>query len=288
MAANPTSLAELRGIQPGPRESQLPAVSMGFANLASFELLQRGAKLMASSSLVPAQFQGNVANCTIALNMATRMGADPLMVMQNLYIVHGRPGWSSQFLIACFNQCGRFSSIRYEFVGKEGTDNWGCRAWALEVATKERIQSSLITLALAKKEGWYGKKDSKWQSIPEHMLMLRSAAWLVRTHAPEIAMGLQTREELVDVIDVTPGTDGVYEMSTKSGGIVIDDAAAEAPANETVPGLSFKELEGAILDATSVEHLNEIMRQVPTLLDEGERAELAAMVAVRRAEFEGE
>ena len=36
----------------------------------------------------------------IAQNMARRMGADLLMVMQNLYVVHGRPGWSAQFLIA--------------------------------------------------------------------------------------------------------------------------------------------------------------------------------------------
>ena len=36
-----------------------------------------------------------VSNCIIALNMAQRLGADPMMIMQNLYLVDGRPSWSS-------------------------------------------------------------------------------------------------------------------------------------------------------------------------------------------------
>lgn len=278
MAANPTSLAELRGTNTGPREANLPAVTMGFGSLQSFELLQRGAKLMASSSLVPQQFQGNIANCTIALNMATRMGADPLMVMQNLYIVHGRPAWSGQFLIACFNQCGRFSSIHYEYFSKPGTDEWGCRAWAVELATKERIQSSLITIALAKKEGWYGKKDSKWQSIPEHMMTLRAGAWLVRTHAPEIAMGLQTREELVDVIDVTPGDDGVLTMTSTTPPV-----APTPPERPQLP--TFQEVERMIVQAADLDALHQVVNLIPSVEKDEDREELTAMVEVRRAEL---
>lgn len=179
---------------------------IGFGNARGFELMQRAAKLLSASTLVPKDYQGNLANCVVALNMANRIDADPLMVMQNLYVVHGRPGWSSQFLIASFNQCGRFSAIRFEFFGERNTDSWGCRAWAIERSTNERIVGSDITIALSKKEGWYNKSGSKWQSMPQQMLMYRSAAWLVRAYAPEISMGLQTTEELRDVIDVTPVT----------------------------------------------------------------------------------
>jgi hypothetical protein len=48
----------------------LPQVSVGFNTLQSFELAQRGAKLFAASSLVPKDYQGNIPNCVIALNMA--------------------------------------------------------------------------------------------------------------------------------------------------------------------------------------------------------------------------
>jgi hypothetical protein len=72
-------------------EEQKPVIP-GFNNLQSFELAQRAASLLAKSTLVPKEYQGNVPNCVIALNMAERMGADPFMVMQNLYIVYGKPG----------------------------------------------------------------------------------------------------------------------------------------------------------------------------------------------------
>ena len=71
------------------------AVMPGFSSNSSWELAQRIAKAFALSNLVPATYQGNLPNCLIALEMANRMGASPLMVMQNLYIVHGRPAWST-------------------------------------------------------------------------------------------------------------------------------------------------------------------------------------------------
>src|SRR5690606_12050910 len=179
-------------------------ITLNLESKESFELIQRAAKLLSQSTLVPREYQGNISNCVIALNMANRMQADPLMVMQNLYIVHGRPGWSSQFLISTFNASGRFSALRYEWVGEEGKDTWGCRAWAIEKATGEKLVGSTITIALAKKEGWYQKTGSKWQSMPQQMLMYRAAAWFVRAYAPEIAMGMHTVEEMQDAIDVEP------------------------------------------------------------------------------------
>lgn len=183
----------------------LPQVTVGFTTLQGFELMQRSAKLLSACSLMPKEFQGNLPNCVIALNMAHRIGADPLMVAQNLYVVHGRPGWSAQFLIASFNTCGRFSALRYEFTGKPGTDEYGCRAWAVEKDTNEKLFGSQVTVALAKKEGWYGKNGSKWQTMPQQMLMYRAASWFIRAYAPEIAMGLHTADELEDcIIDITP------------------------------------------------------------------------------------
>jgi hypothetical protein len=209
--AQVTSIAALR--KPMQSEQQ-PIVRAGFNDLQGFELMQRQCKALASSTLVPQQFQGNMPNCLIALEMAQRIGASPLMVMQNLYIVHGRPGWSAKFLIASFNQCGRFSAIRFKFTGTEGKDDWGCRAYATEKETGEKIQGPLITIALAKKEGWYQKNGSKWQSIPELMLQYRAAAWMVNTHAPEISMGLNTADELGDTFDASRTDDGDFTVTT--------------------------------------------------------------------------
>lgn len=171
------------------------AVMPGFNSQGSWELANRIGKAFAASSLVPQAYQGNVANCIVALEMANRMGASPLMVMQNLYIVHGSPAWSAKFLIACFNQCGRFSAIRYEW----SADRNACRAWAVEKATGQRIDGPLVTTDMAKAEGWSAKSGSKWKTMPELMLMYRAAAFLIRTYAPEISMGLQTDDEVIDM-----------------------------------------------------------------------------------------
>lgn len=132
----------------------------GFQSAEGFELLQRQAKMFTHSTLVPQQFQGeqNMGNAIIALEMATRMNASPLMVMQNLYIVYGNPGWSSKFLIATFNQCGRFEAIKYRPTGERGTDSQGVVAYTREKGSDEIIAGPEVTIALAKQEGWYDKK----------------------------------------------------------------------------------------------------------------------------------
>lgn len=207
-----------------------------FSNIQAFEDAQRMAKVFVSSPLVPDQFRGDLGSVLIAFNLANRTGADPLQVMQNIYIVHGKPAFSSSYLIACFNQCGRYSAIRYVFSGEEGTDDWGCKAVTTELATGEVMEGAKVTIRMAKAEGWYSKKDrqgretSKWQTMPELMLRYRSATFLIRTIAPEIAQGFQTREE---VIDITSQATIMDEAGAKPA--TLDDVAMIAVAEQAQP-----------------------------------------------------
>ena len=172
-----------------------------FSSIQAFENAQRMVKPFVNSNLVPTTFKGDVGACLIALNMANRMGADPLQVMQSLYIVHGKPSFSSAFLIACFNQSGRYTAIRYRMSGERNTDSWGCTAITTERSTGEAIEGVTVTIGMAKAEGWYTKTGSKWKTMPELMLRYRSAAFLIRSVAPEIALGFQTTEEVIDITD---------------------------------------------------------------------------------------
>ena len=154
-----------------------------------FEIMQRMAKMYTESTIVPDTYKGNIGNCVIALDMAMRMGCNPLMCMQNLYIVHGNPAFSSKFLIATINASGRFSPLRYEFKGVEGTPDYGCRCVAYESGDKEHkepLHGDWITIAMADKEGWTKKNGSKWQSMPSQMLRYRAAAFWQRVYCPEI------------------------------------------------------------------------------------------------------
>lgn len=187
-----------------------------FGNSDSFNHAQRVAKMLCQSKLIPADYQNNIPNTMIALEMANRIGASPLMVMQNLYIVHGKPGWSSTFIIAAINASRKFSPLRFDISG-EG-DEYGCTAWARELSTGDRLEGSRITIAMAKAEGWSTKAGSKWKTMPDQMLRYRAATFFGRLYAPEILMGMQTQDELHDVVQ--------QQETNEAARIVRSEAAA--------------------------------------------------------------
>lgn len=166
--------------------------------LRQFEIAQRIGQMFAASTMVPDTYKNNIANCVIAVDMAQRMGANPLMVMQNLYMVHGNPSWSTKFLIATINQCGRFLPLMYECNNLTGDDyGWRCYTYAKNKG-ENRLEGTWVTWQMVKKEKWNEKGGSKWLSMPEQMFKYRAAAFWQRQYAPEISMGFYTREEIED------------------------------------------------------------------------------------------
>ena len=142
----------------------------------------RAAKFLASSVIVPEQtYRNHPENCLIAIDMANRLGLSPLTVMQNLYIVKGKPGWSGQFCIAAVNNSRRFTPL--EFVtGEDGS----CYAKATDLKTGRVCCGTVITWDMVKAEGWLNKTGSKWATMPQQMFMYRAAAFFARVFCPEV------------------------------------------------------------------------------------------------------
>ena len=186
-----------------------------FASVDGFEAAQRMAKMLSQSELVPKNFQGKLADCVIALEISRRTGASPLFVMQNLYIVHGKPSWSSQFAIAAVNSCGKFSPIRFQF-NETKTE---CFAWAMELDTDERLEGPTVSIEMAKSEGWYQKTGSKWKTMPELMLRYRAATFFSRLYAPEIMMGMRPVDEIRD-IEANKGNAAAWDIEIDADPVV--------------------------------------------------------------------
>lgn len=204
-------------IKPEP-EPVRPLESLSvFGSVAGFEVGQRMARALCSSPMVPDTYRGeaNIGSCLIALEMANRIGANVLSVCQSLYIVHGKPAWSSQFLIACVNASGKFSPLRYKMTGDPKADSFGCIAWATDKAG-ERLESPEITIGTAKAEGWFQKNGSKWKTMPELMLRYRAATLFSRLYAPELSLGIHTDDEVIDIVEVSPVvTEGVPDFTPR-------------------------------------------------------------------------
>jgi hypothetical protein len=228
-----------------PRKQNGNSLKPGFQSVEGYKLALKFSEAFASSTLVPMAYRANQANCMIAISMASRMNADPLTVMQNLHIIQGKPSFSAQFLVASWNACGRFGPIRYQWTEKRD----GCRAISKDLETGEVLIGTQITIAMAKAEGWYGKPGSKWQTMPEQMLMYRAGTFLVRAYAAEIALGIQTTEEAEDItgmtaVDVTsddlkrievPAQQTgvqVVESSPESGEVVVAPVVPSSPAEK--------------------------------------------------------
>lgn len=202
--------AEETRIQADNSKKTEPAGNIGaqlinvFGDMNQFKDAQRMAALLAASDCVPDSYQNKPANCVIALDIANRMGLSPLTVMQNLYIVRGKPSWSGQACRALIKNDGKFINDDIVYVGDPNTDSWGCYMTAVNVRTGAEVKGPAVTIDMAKKEGWYSKKDkngnetSKWQTMPELMLAYRAAAFFARVHCPSAMMGFQTAEEVID------------------------------------------------------------------------------------------
>lgn len=161
-----------------------------------FDQLLRAANMLSQTSLIPAAYQRKPFDCFVALEMATRMGVSPLVVMQNMYVVKGKPAWAGQACTMFINSCGKFTQVKHIYTGEKGTDSRGCYVTATRISDGMQVDGVEVTIAMAKAEGWTA--NTKWRTMPELMLAYRASAFFARVHCPEALMGVQLADEIYD------------------------------------------------------------------------------------------
>ena len=155
------------------------------------------AQALSQSTIVPKDYQGNQANAMVAIEIANRLQTSPLMVMQNLYVIQGRPSWSAQFLIASVNGSGKYDmELQYDEKTDKDGKPFSCQCWTMKDGRK--VSGPVIDMEMAKAEGWYGKAGSKWKTMPQIMLRYRAASFFARMNCPELTLGFYTKDEVID------------------------------------------------------------------------------------------
>lgn len=165
-------------------------------NKEAFDQVARVASMLAKSTIVPENYRGKTEDCFIAVEMASRMNTSPIFIMQNLYVVKGKPSWAGQACMAMITACGKFRNVKHVYTGTRGTENRGCYVEATRISDGEILRGTEVTIKMAKDEGWMS--NSKWRNMPEQMLGYRAASFFARMFCPEAMMGLQTTEEIYD------------------------------------------------------------------------------------------
>ncbi len=215
-----------------------------FANAESFNLATRMATALAQSTVVPKAYQGNVGNCMIAIEMASRINTSPMMVMQNLYIVNGNPAWSSQWIIAMINSSKRYKTeLQFEFGHDTADGGLSCKAWA-EDYSGHKVEGPKITMKMANEEGWATKSGSKWKTMPEVMIRYRAASFFGRMNCPDMIMGIYSQEEVLDM-GAIPADGFALAVDPATGEVVETEVEKDEPITQEQRQTLFKMVKSA-------------------------------------------
>ncbi|WP_418360118.1 hypothetical protein [Sphingobacterium detergens] len=254
---------------------------INFFDPQQFETMQRIASMFSNSELVPERYRVSekntkdkaIANCVIAISTAQRIGADPLLVMQNLNIIQGTPSWSAKFLTATVNACGKYESMRYKHqslgmienveyvehvwdpnlrkkvakksIFKGPIENMECIAYTTEKGSNDILESVPVTIKMAIEEGWMTKDGSKWKTMPKLMLQYRAVTYWTNSYAPELSMGIKTTEEIQDM----PETVDIDHVD-----ITVEKVDAEIREKANSQELKFKDPEVENKESSAIEN----------------------------------
>ena len=255
----------------------IPQPARGYVSplekIATYAELWQAGEMFAGSQLVPESFRGKPGDCAIALDLALRLDLNPLSLFPQLYVIHGRPSLSAQYMIALVNRSGRFTPItwtegddgvvEYTAFGKtRKIPNYYAVASFKSALTGETYASTRVDVRLAHANGWLTKDGSKWQTMPAQMCRYRSASWLIKSYAPELAMGLSFADESedIDAGEISDNSVAVAALKNDPLALVIDDAADDQP---TTPS-RFNELKTALENAADLDALKAIGVEVST------------------------
>lgn len=198
MSENTTVAVKEENKEVAQQRNKVTDFSLGiFGTSDNFMMATQMAKALASSTVVPKEYQGNFSNGLVAIEIAQRLRTSPLMVMQNLNVIQGRPSWSAQFLIAMVNGSGKYD-MELQFDEKTDKDGkpFSCQCWTERKGRK--VTGIVVDMDMAKAEGWVQKNGSKWKTMPQVMLRYRAASFFARMNCPELTLGYYSQDEIID------------------------------------------------------------------------------------------
>lgn len=175
------------------------------------------AEILASSTIIPKDYQRNPGNILTAVLMGAELGLAPLQAMQNIATINGRPSIWGDAMLALVKNSPEFVSIKEEYVGE--ADDLTAVCTVKRRSADGSIHEHVATFSMedARKAGLLGKQGP-WTQYPKRMLQMRARGYALRDMFPDVLKGLRTTEE---VRDMPPEKDmgeveEVAEKETKS------------------------------------------------------------------------
>jgi len=168
-----------------------------------------------------------IANATGAVLQGITLGLDPLTSLQQIYVVHGRPGMYAKMMVALVQSKGHevwtedLTDTRAVVCGRrKGTQH------------HERVT---VTMDQARRAGWVSANKS-YGTVPQDMLWARAAGRVCDRIASDVIKGIATVEQLSDTSGQRSATRTV--RSPKQKPIMVDAEEPDLEFDEDHPAVS--------------------------------------------------
>jgi hypothetical protein len=170
-----------------------------------------------------------VANATAAVLQGISLGIDPLTALQQIYIVHGRPGMYAKMMVALVQAHGHE-------IGTDDLTDTRAVVWGRRAGT-EHVERVTVTMDQARKAGWTA--NQAYTKTPQDMLWARAAARVCDRIAADVLKGIASVEQIRDEIrvdaQVGPGTRTVNPPRRRAEPAPAITAAEEPPLEDPAP-----------------------------------------------------
>ncbi len=183
----------------------------------------RYAEALSGASLLPDSYRGKPANVLLALEYGSALGIAPMVAIQQVHIIQGRPVASAQLIGALVRKAGHRLRVTgddkravCEITRSDDPDFTFRAEWTMERATAAKLTG----------------KDT-WRQYPGNMLRARAITECARDACPEALAGISyTAEELGD--DTLPAE---AHPQTDDGAVIADAARVAAPSSPAEPDI---------------------------------------------------
>jgi len=168
-----------------------------------------------------------VATGTAAVLQGITLGLDPLTALQQIYVVHGRPGMYTEIKVALVKSRGH--EVWTEDISDSRAVVCGRRKGS------DYVERVTVTMDQARKAGW--TSNQAYTKTPQDMLYARAAGRVCDRIAPDVLMGIASVEEIQDSIQTTAEAGNGHRTVTprRKAAAAIEVTAVEDPPLEDAP-----------------------------------------------------
>lgn len=149
------------------------------------------AGVMAKSSIIPKDYQGNPGNILVAIQWGQEIGLAPLQAMQSIAVINGRPSIWGDAMLALVRGSGLL-----EYIKEEPTEE-GCTCTLKRRGDQFEVART-FTPEDAKRAGLWGK-PGPWQQHTKRMMQMRARAFALRDAFADVLRGVHIGEEAQDM-----------------------------------------------------------------------------------------